>query len=73
MLDALIHISLAMRWFHHLFFLSLSHCPEIIRVHLLNKAGLQVGYHHFELFRQSTIEVVMRQLGYVVRRKTFWE
>ena len=55
------------------FLLSLPHCPEIIRVHLLIGTGLQVGYHCFEPFRQSTVEVVTLQLSYVVWRKAFWE
>ena len=39
-----------------LFFLSLPHCLEIIRVHLFVGAGLQVGYHCFEPFKQSTVK-----------------
>ena len=65
--------SLAMGWFHCLFHLSLPHCPEIIRVHLFIGAGLQIGYHCLEPFRQSTIEAVMLQFSYVVWRKAIWE
>ena len=65
--------SLALGWFHWLFFLSLPHCLEIIRISLFIGAGLQVGYHCFEPFRQPTIEVVTLQLSYMVWRKAFQE
>ena len=62
-----------LRQFYGIFFLSLPGGPKVIRIRSHLQSCLQVGYHHFQSFQKSTIEMIPLQFHYTVWRKAVWE
>ena len=50
-----------LRQFYGIFFLSLPGGSKVIRIHSHLWSCLQVGYHHFQSFGKSTIEMIPLQ------------
>ena len=62
-----------LRCLHCLILLGFPCHLEVIGVHLLITASLEVCHHHFKLLRHPTVEVVMLQFGDVIWQKVLWE